>query len=118
MLLVEDHPDLAAATSDFLEADGHDVRTALTGRQALEIAPAFRPQLVLCDLNLPDMTGLEVVSGLRSNPSTEGTYVVILTGLGEGHLPHGREAQRLRVEAFVTKPLTIELIRTLVKKLS
>lgn len=118
MLLVEDHPDLAAATSDFLEGEGLNVRTALTGQQALEIAPAFRPQLVLCDLNLPDMTGVEVVTELRSNPFTERAYVVILTGLGEGDLPHGRDAERLRVEAFVAKPLTIELIRTLIEKLS
>ena len=118
VLLVEDHPDLAAATSEFLEAEGLDVRTALSGGEALEIAPAFRPQLTLCDMRLPDMTGLDVVHGLRSNPSTEGTYVVVLTGLRQAELPHRTEADRLRVDAFVVKPLTIELIRTLVEKLS
>jgi CheY-like chemotaxis protein len=118
VLLVEDHPDLAAATSEFLEAEGLDVRTALSGGEALEIAPAFRPQLTFCDLNLPDMTGLDVVRELRSNAATEGTYVVILTGLGRAELPPRTEADRLRVDAFVAKPLTIELIRTLVEKLS
>jgi DNA-binding response OmpR family regulator len=56
VLLVEDCPDLGAATADFLEAEGLEVRTALSGLEAVEIASAFKPQLLLCDMNLPDMS--------------------------------------------------------------
>jgi DNA-binding response OmpR family regulator len=112
VLLVEDYPDLAAATADFLEAEGLDVRTALSGREALETASAFRPQLVLCDLNLPDMSGLNVVRELRGNPVTERAYVAILTAFGRAKdTPAG-------VDAFMEKPLTVESIHALVKDAS
>ena len=61
VLLVEDHADLAAATASLLRGEGLEVRTARTGREALEVAPNFRPQLILCDMNLPDMDGLETI---------------------------------------------------------
>jgi len=108
VLLVEDYPDLAAATADFLEAEGLEVRTALSGRDALEVAPTFQPQLVLCDLKLPDMSGVDVVRQLRANPATQRTYAVILTALGGFTKPAD-------VDAFVAKPLTIDSIQSLVK---
>src|SRR5215470_13385585 len=109
VLLVEDYPDLAAATADFLEAEGLEVRTALSGGEAVELAPAFQPELVLCDLNLPDMSGVDVVRQLRSNPATERTYAVILTAIGRAF------TKPAEVDAFVAKPLTIDAIQTLVK---
>jgi len=108
VLLVEDYPDLAAATADVLEAEGLEVRTALSGRDALDVAPAFQPQLVLCDLNLPDMSGVDVVHQLRTNPSTERTYAVILTAIGRTF------TKPADVDAFVEKPLTIDSIQALV----
>jgi CheY-like chemotaxis protein len=109
VLLVEDHPDLAAATADFLEAEGLDVRTALSGHDALGIASSFQPQLLLCDMNLPDMSGLDVVRALRSNPSTRPTYVVILTGLV------GMDSTQWPVDLCMTKPITPEAIAMLVQ---
>jgi CheY-like chemotaxis protein len=112
VLLVEDYPDLAAATADFLEAEGLDVRTAVSGREAVDVALAFQPQLVLCDLNLPDISGLEVVDQLRSNPATQRTYAVILTAAGRAFV------KPANVDAFVEKPLTIESIQALMKAAS
>ena len=118
VLLVEDDPDLADVTAEFLRAEGLDVQTVRSGREALDVAPAFRPQLALCDMNLPDMTGLDVVRGLRSNPSTGDTAVVILTALQETERAHQGEAEALGVDAFISKPITIDAIRTLTKKLA
>jgi len=117
VLLIEDEPDLADVTAEFLRADGLDVQTALSGREALDVAPAFRPQLVLCDLNLPDMTGMDVIRGLRSNPSTEETSVAILTAMPETGRAHQSEADTLGVDAFISKPITIDAIRALTEKL-
>jgi CheY-like chemotaxis protein len=118
VLLVEDDPDLADVTAEFLRAEGLDVEAARSGREALEVAPVFRPQLVLCDMNLPDMTGLDVVRGLRSNPSTEDTSFVILTAMRETERAHRREAETLGVEAFIPKPITTDAIRTLTETLA
>jgi len=112
VLLVEDYPDLAAATADFLEAEGLDVRTALSGREALETASSFEPQLVLCDLNLPDISGLNVVRELRRNPVTQRAYVVILTAFGRA------KDKPSDVDAFMEKPLTIESVQALVSAAS
>jgi two-component system, OmpR family, alkaline phosphatase synthesis response regulator PhoP len=109
VLLVEDYPDLAAATADFLASEGLEVRTALSGRDAVEVAAVFQPQLVLCDLNLPDMSGVDVVHQLRLNPANERTYAVILTAVGRAF------TKPADVDAFVEKPLTIDSIKALVK---
>jgi CheY-like chemotaxis protein len=115
VLLVEDDPDLAEVTAEFLSQEGLDVRTALSGREGLEVAPAFRPQLVLCDLDLPDIKGLEVVRELRSSPSTAQSCIVILTAMGMA-LTY-REPKQLGVDAFISKPITIEAVRKLLKGL-
>src|SRR5215471_16479243 len=108
VLLIEDHPDLAAATAAFLEAEGLDVRTALSGHEGLAITATFQPQLLLCDLNLPDMSGLDVVRELRSTPSTQRTYIVMLTGIA------GMDATQLQVDRCMVKPITTDAIATLV----
>jgi len=67
VLLVEDHPDWAAAMGEFLRSEGLEVQPALSGSEALDVAAAFRPQLILCDLNLPDMNIRRRISE-RNNP--------------------------------------------------
>jgi CheY-like chemotaxis protein len=57
LLLIEDHADLANATADLLRLLGLDIQIAGSGNQALKMARAFRPAIVLCDLSLPDMSG-------------------------------------------------------------
>jgi len=57
VLLVEDHAELAELTAQMLCSEGLDVRVAGSGREALDSASKFRPQLVLCDLHLPDISG-------------------------------------------------------------
>ena len=59
VLLIEDHAPLAEATAEFIRSKGLDVRIASTGREALETAAVFHPEIVLCDLSLPDMPGPE-----------------------------------------------------------
>ena len=109
VLLVEDYADLAEAEAEFLRAEGLDVRTALSGSEALEIAPEFQPDLLLCDIYLPDMTGLDVVHRLRSHPLTERTYTVILTAMaGVAKQPGG-------ADVVIFKPITAKAIRTLVE---
>jgi CheY-like chemotaxis protein len=117
VLLVEDYVDLAEATAEFLRLEAFDVRIAVSGCEALEIATAFQPQLVLCDLNLPDMSGLELVRSLRSNPSTEGAYIAILTAMQERDLAAHTEAGQPHADAFISKPLTLDAIRRLKENL-
>ena len=109
VLLVEDFPELAEVTAELLAEEGLDVRTALSGREALEIAPGFQPQLVLCDLYLPDMEGLEVIRELRSMPSTARSCIAVLTAMLETDFVEC-DSKQLGVDAFLSKPITIEAL--------
>jgi PAS domain S-box-containing protein len=118
VLLVEDHAELAAMTAEVLRQEGLEVRTALSGREALEAASDFRPQLILCDLHLPDMPGEDLVRELRANPGTKRSRVVIVTALHESDVSMlRRRAKQMTVDRFVSKPLTVEKIRTLLAEL-
>lgn len=66
VLVVDDHHDGAEALGLLLDLLGCDVRLAYSGRQALTIAPAFDPDLVVLDLQMPDMDGIETARRLRA----------------------------------------------------
>ncbi len=118
VLLIDDHAPLVAATAELLKEEGIEVRTALSGDEGLRFAPGFRPQLVLCDLNLPDMSGPEVIRKLRSTPDTRYAYSAIVTGLSESEIrTFNDEAPKMGVDEFIPKPLTREVVHSLVTKL-
>jgi two-component system phosphate regulon response regulator PhoB len=71
VLIVEDFEDLRNLVSFYLGARGYDVLEACTGRAAIEIAVIGNPKLILLDLRLPDLNGLEVARELRKLPQTE-----------------------------------------------
>jgi two-component system, OmpR family, response regulator len=83
VLVVEDNPDGAETLARLLRMSGHEVRTALDGPIALEIADAFRPEIVLLDIGLPGMSGYEVATLLRQLPGMATALLVALTGYGQ-----------------------------------
>ena len=83
VLVVDDNADLVQMLAMVLEDGGHDVRKALDGRNAVVIARAYQPDVVLLDLGLPVMDGLEVARELRRHPETAKAYLVALTGWGQ-----------------------------------
>ncbi len=84
VLIVEDERDLANTLKYNLERAGYQTRVALTGQQALELAPAEPvPDLVLLDLMLPDISGTEVCRRLRQHERTRAVPVIMLTAKGQ-----------------------------------
>ncbi len=65
VLVIEDNQDAAESLKDVLSLQGHEVQVALDGAQGLELARAFHPEIVLCDLGLPGMDGYEVARAFR-----------------------------------------------------
>jgi DNA-binding response OmpR family regulator len=110
LLLVEDHAGLAEATQEFLQSERFDVRLASSGREALAAAIAFQPDIVLCDLHLPDMPGLDVLSALRKNPAVGHALLVIHStpSTVQGYDLHGAEA-----DLFLSKPIDDEKLAML-----
>ena len=61
-LVVDDHYDEATSLGAYLGILGGDVRVAFSGNEAIEIAPEFRPQLVVLDINMPGLSGFETIA--------------------------------------------------------
>ncbi len=81
ILVVDDDPDMLALTSAVLSLGGYDVIEASTGKDALEAVAAARPDLVVLDVVLPDMSGFDVCKQIKSDPGLRSTFVALLSGL-------------------------------------
>jgi CheY-like chemotaxis protein len=118
VLLVEDHAALAEATAELIRHHGLEVRVATTGADAVKIAEEFNPVLVLCDMMLPDMAGLDVAQVLRANDRTNDLLIVMLTARSADDLREfkGHTGTRV-VNLFLSKPLTEETLTELLSNL-
>ena len=83
VLLVEDEIDLVTSLSYSLEAAGYQVQSALDGTTALQLAAGQPPDIVLLDLMLPDISGLEVCRRIRASSQTHQPIVIMVTARGE-----------------------------------
>jgi CheY-like chemotaxis protein/two-component sensor histidine kinase len=83
ILIVDDNEDGANSLSMLLGLDGHEVLTVYNGRQALERAAGFGPDVMLVDIGLPDMDGYEVARRIRASPDLRGVRLVAVTGYGQ-----------------------------------
>jgi signal transduction histidine kinase len=83
ILVIEDNDDVADTLASWLEELGHRVHVARTGPSGLELALAARPDVVLCDLGLPGMDGVEVCRRVRERASDAQPFMVALTGWGK-----------------------------------
>jgi PAS domain S-box-containing protein len=116
VLVVDDNRDSADSIALLLSRWGHDARVAYDGPAALEAARDYRPQLVLLDIGLPGMTGLDVARRLCREPALQGALLVAMTGYGQ------EEDRRLSEEAgmrgHLVKPVAPEAIQELLDRLT
>lgn len=101
-LLVDDDPEILALLGRHLTLSGIDVRTALSGAEALRILGEDGPQLVITDWNMPEMDGLELCRRIRALESFAYTYLIILTAFDDvEHVVAGFQAG---ADDYITKP--------------
>ena len=103
VLVVDDEPQILRALAINLRARGYDVHLARTGREALEVAAAQHPELVVLDLGLPDLEGVEVIAGLRG-----WTSVPVLVLSGRSDSTDKVEALDAGADDYVTKPFGMD----------
>ena len=112
VLLVEDSDAIRDAFTILLEDAGYAVLGAATGAEALRLSEERVPDLVLLDMGLPDMTGLDVVRRLKAAPQTAAIAVVALTGRDEE--ADRRACLAAGCAAYIVKPVnTQKLVRDL-----
>ena len=83
VLIVDDNVDAAESLAALLELSGHDVRTAFDGPTGLRAALDDTPDVMLLDIGLPGLTGIEVAEQIRRQPALERTVLIALTGYGQ-----------------------------------
>jgi signal transduction histidine kinase/DNA-binding response OmpR family regulator len=114
ILVVDDQADVADTTAAMLGLSGHEVRTARDGREALEQAVAFEPEVVLLDIGLPQMDGYEVARRLRQLEPTRRALLVALTGYGQ---PTDRQRSReAGFDEHLLKPVDPAALEALVAR--
>jgi CheY-like chemotaxis protein len=103
ILVVEDHRDSARTLRILLVHGGHEVALAYTGKEGVAAAREWRPDVVLCDLGLPEMDGFEVARTLRRQPETAGCRLIAISGYGqEGDR---RRCKEVGFDLHLTKPV-------------
>jgi len=113
ILVVEDEPDQQELLRYNLAREGFAVRCAEDGREALHMAREEKPDLIVLDLMLPGLDGLEVCRNLRSDPNTSGVPIVMLTAKSEdSDVVTGLE---LGADDYVTKPYSPRVLLARVK---
>jgi chemotaxis family two-component system sensor kinase Cph1 len=111
LLLIEDHAEMAEVTADILCRYGMDVRIASCGQEALETATVLRPDIILCDLFLQDMSGLELARVFRSRPETKDALIALHTAMPEMEVSTlEAEANATEIDLFLSKPVTKEKV--------
>jgi two-component system, OmpR family, phosphate regulon response regulator PhoB len=104
VLVVEDEPDIAALVAYHLARDSYRVRTAGDGMEAIRLVERERPDLVILDLMLPSVSGLDVLRELRSRPELEALPVILLTARKEEQ--DRIEGLQLGADDYVPKPFS------------
>ena len=104
LLLIDDDTFLRNVYAEILGEAGHEIIEAPSGPAGIEAARAARPDLVVCDVNMPGMDGYAVLEALRADPNLASTPFLFLTGLAAEH--HARAAMRLGADDYLTKPVS------------
>jgi two-component system, cell cycle response regulator len=113
ILIIDDSPDALAVAKARLAHEGHDILFAGGGKEGLEVVDRENPDLVLLDVDMPDMTGFEVCRRLKENAATCMTPVIFLSG--SGGIDDKVKGLDLGAVDFVTKPFDAFELRARVR---
>jgi PAS domain S-box-containing protein len=111
VLVVDDVRDSVESLAALLRGDGNEVQTAADGLEAVRKAEAFKPDLILLDLGLPNLNGYEACALIRRQPWGKGIVIVALTGWGQDD--DRRRTLSAGFDAHLVKPVQYEAVRAL-----
>ena len=99
--IIEDDATINQMYRMKFEADGFDVRIANNGKIGVELVASFEPDVILLDLQMPEMNGAEALKHIRALDSSKTTPVIVLTNLGEEEAP--AEIRSLGIHSYIVK---------------
>lgn len=114
VLVVDDNPANLKLVEFLLDGEGYEIRTAGDAEEALSALREFEPRLILMDLQLPGMSGLELTRRLKTDPATRGVVILALTAFAM----KGDEQRALDAgcDGYVAKPIDVETLPALVAR--
>ncbi|MEW5762452.1 MAG: response regulator [Bacillota bacterium] len=113
LLIVDDQPAIRQLIREALAGEGYEVKTAASGCEAIAFVAARRPDLIITDLKMPGMNGLEMLAEIQR--IAPGIPVILITAYGE--LSSTQEAERVGVRRLLIKPFDINDLRAVVRRL-
>jgi len=114
ILVVDDNPLNLKLTRILLTAHGYEVRTAMNSKEALAVLDTFQPRLILMDIQMPGMNGLELTRRLKADPSTRDIMVLALTAYAmKGDEHRAREAG---CNGYIVKPIDTRSLPAVVRE--
>lgn len=116
ILIIDDNEDIRENTSEILSLGGYKTVTAENGKKGVEAALAEKPDLIVCDIMMPELDGYGVLHLLRKNPETENIPLIFLTAKAERS--DLRKGMEMGADDYVTKPFEeIELMNAIESRL-
>jgi two-component system cell cycle response regulator DivK len=116
ILIVEDHPDVRRVLSLSLRHLGYEILETNNGASGIALTLSEIPDLVLVDLSLPDVSGLEIAKGIKQNPRTAEIPLIALSGHSEREIaPKALEAG---MAAYLMKPIDTQKLVEVIEKLT
>jgi two-component system phosphate regulon response regulator PhoB len=113
ILIIDDDLAFSSVIKMLLQQRGHQVFTAVDGRQGLEMAAEYLPQIIVLDINLPTFSGFDVIKQLKENEQLQAIPVVMVSALSQ-------DSNRVRGLAlgsrgYLPKPFTIEQLLAVIR---
>ena len=106
ILIIDDDPDTLALVGSFLVGNGFEMATAPGGSEGIALASTFHPHLILLDVLMPEMSGLEVFKNLQSDSELSSIPVIFLTAIEQKEFSAATLV--LGAERYITKPFEWE----------
>lgn len=113
ILLIDDEDHLQEVLGLLLEIEGHNIATAYTGGEALEKAKSNKYDLIITDLKMPGMSGMEVIKNFKlQNPDTK---IIMITGFPAEEVE--KKARQYGADEFIAKPFHMDKMREAINKI-
>ncbi len=116
ILLVDDEEGLALLLSFMLQKDGYEVAVANDGEQAIEKLKTFEPDVIVSDVVMPNLDGIEMFKQIRANPKTANIPVIFISGFQDQQVLE--RARKIGVFGILHKPVDVEHIEARIAEMT
>jgi DNA-binding response OmpR family regulator len=102
ILVVDDEPNIVKSLTDLLQANGYDVVTAVDGKEGIDKCKKEQPDLVLLDIMMPRISGLELLKAVKDNVKSAHIPIIVISAKSD--IETVKEAMRSYADKYITKP--------------